>query len=257
LARLIRSDFHVHTHHSACGDPAATPEAVVEGAREAGLEAVGITDHIVGPEDLDDARVVREALPRERDDLRIYVGCEAEMHGRGEPTISREFAAGLDFTVFSASHLHNIGQHVLYGLTPAAMAAFMIELMEGAVETGYADIIAHPLHAPMSPYPFAEVVGAADRDELRRAAGLAAAAGVAMECNPLFVREAPEAARYLFGLFLEEGCRLSIASDAHHPSGIGCRGEGYATEEELREIGVTEDCLWRIEERVTRGLRVG
>jgi histidinol phosphatase-like PHP family hydrolase len=257
LSGLIRADFHVHTTYSDCADPAATPEAMVQAAQEAGLEAIGITDHIAAPINFDRPWRVRQELPAEVGGLRVYVGCEAEMHAPDRATISRELAEGLDFTVFAASHLHNIGPEVLYGLKPREMAAFMIELMRGAIETGYADIIAHPFHAPLSPYPFAEVVGAVDRDELGRTAGMAARSGVAFECNPRFLVEAPEQAEWLFTVLLGGGCKLSIASDAHHPDDVGCRGPGYATEEELREIGISEECLWRIEERATGTLREG
>ena len=255
MGGLIRTDFHVHTNHSACGDRAATTEAVVRGAQEAGLEAVGITDHVVVPADFERPLRVREELPGKVDGLRVYVGCEVEMRAPDEPSISREFAAGLDFVVFSASHLHNIGPQVLYGLNPAEMAAFMLDLMKRAIETGYADIIAHPFHAPLSPHPFEKVVEAADAEELRRTAEAAARAGVAMECNPRFLREAPEATRWLIRVFLEAECKLSIASDAHHPTNIGCRGPGYATEEELRAAGIGQECLWRIEDRVSGGPR--
>jgi histidinol phosphatase-like PHP family hydrolase len=228
---------------------------VVLAAQEAGLEAVGITDHVVVPAHLDRPRRVREELPGKAEGLRVYVGCEAEMRAPDEPSISPEFAAGLDFVLFSTSHLHNIGPQVLYGLGPAEMAAFMLELMKGAIETEYVDIIAHPFHAPLSPHPFAEVVGAADAEELRGTAEAAARAGVAMECNPRFLREAPEAARWLIRVFLEAECKVSIASDAHHPANIGCRGPGYATEEELQAAGIGQECLWRIEDRVSGGPR--
>ena len=252
MSKLIRTDFHVHTKHSLCGHPDATPWAVVRAAQDAELEAVGITDHLVTPINFDRPRLVREELPEEPDDLRVYVGGEAEMHARDKPSISREFAASLDLVVFSASHLHNIGPHVLHGLELAEMVSLILDLMWGAIETGYADIIAHPFHVPDCRFPFAELVGAADEVELMRIAETAAETGVAMECNPRFLRAAPEAATWLFQRFLEAGCKLSIASDSHHPRGVGCRGPEFATEDELRAIGITEECLLRIEERVTR-----
>ena len=63
LGGLIRADFHVHTTYSACADPAAAPEAMVQAAQEAGLEAVGITDHIVSPINFDRPWRVRQELP--------------------------------------------------------------------------------------------------------------------------------------------------------------------------------------------------
>ena len=77
MSKLIRTDFHVHTNHSLCGHPDATPRAVVRAAQDAELEAVGITDHLVVPINFDRPRLVREELPGELDDLRVYVGGEA------------------------------------------------------------------------------------------------------------------------------------------------------------------------------------
>ncbi len=259
MGRLITSDFHIHTNLSDCAHPDATPEAVVRAAQEAGLEAVGISDHIVFPDDRarpavarDDASVAGYRSNKdEARGLRVYVGCEAEMHSPTEATIDGAFAAGLDFVVMSPSHLHNIGPEVLHGLGPRAMAAFILELTRAAVEMGFADIIAHPLHVPESPFPFEELVWAADETDVIRTAQAAAQAGVAMECNPRFLRAAPQAAEWLWGRFLEAGCKLAIGSDAHHPDAIGCRGPRFATEEELRAVGISEDRLWRIEDRVS------
>jgi len=256
LGRLLRADLHVHTNLSDCAHPEATPEAVVKAAREAGLETVGISDHILVPQDRARPGLARQRLPRQASGMRVYVGCEAEMHSPAEATIDAQFAAQVDFVIISASHLHNIGPEVLHGLGAREMAAFVLDLTKGAVETGYADIIAHPLHVPESPFSFDELVWAADRDDLMSVAEAAARAGVAMECNPRFLRSSPDAAQWLWERFLQAGCKLAIGSDAHHPKDIGYRGPWFATEEELRAAGIREDCLWRIEDRVSapRGL---
>jgi PHP family Zn ribbon phosphoesterase len=38
-------DLHIHTCLSPCGDPSMTPEAIVSSALEAGMDAIGVTDH--------------------------------------------------------------------------------------------------------------------------------------------------------------------------------------------------------------------
>jgi len=74
-----------------------------------------------------------------------------------------------------------------------------------------------------------------------------------MELNPRQLRITPDAARWFYRRLLEVGVKLAINSDAHHPRDVGCRSDGYAREEEIREVGVTEDCLWRIEARAGTG----
>lgn len=252
MSRLIRTDFHIHSFLSDCAAPTATLEAIVAAGREAELEAIGISDHVFFGRHRGRPAIARRALPSEVDGMRIYVGCEADMQAPDRVAIDVEFAAGLDYVMVSASHLYDPGVEQEFIDEPRSMVAYMLELMRGAVGLGYVDIIVHPLHVPACQYSFHDFVRAADEGELRSVARLAADAGVAMECNPRFLRAAPEEAKRLFGMFLEEGCILSINSDAHRPSSIGCRGPGFATEEELRAIGIGEDRLFRIEERATR-----
>jgi histidinol phosphatase-like PHP family hydrolase len=227
----------------------------VAAGHEAGLEAIGISDHVFLERHRERPAIVRGALTEEDDGLRIYVGCETDMQSPDRVAIDAEFAAGLDYVMVSASHLYDPGVEREFIDEPRSMAAYMLELMRGATDLGYVDIIVHPLHVPACRYSFANFAKAADEANLRSVARMAAEAGVAMECNPRFLRAAPEEAKWLFGTFLEEGCTLSVNSDAHHPAHIGCRGPQFATEEELRAIGIDEQCLFGMEQTVPRASR--
>lgn len=250
MGRLIRTDFHIHTKLSDCGDPAATFEAVVAAGQEAGLDAIGISDHIIFPGDRERPGIARRALPAEVDGMRVYVGCEADMQSPGRAAIDGEFAAGLDYVNMACSHLYDPGVEREFIDDPVSMAAYMVDLMRGAVELGFVDIIAHPLHVPACRYSLADFVCAADEEAVREVARMAAEAGVAMECNPRFLRAQPTAAARLFRLFVECGCTVAINSDSHHPRGIGCRGPEFAAEEDVRALGIGEEHLFRMEERV-------
>lgn len=255
MRRLIRTDLHIHTNLSDCGSPAATLDAVVAAGLEAGLEAIGISDHIFLPQHRERPVIGRQALPREVNGMRVYVGCEADMQSPTRCAIDAEFAATLDYVLIAASHLYDPGVKREFIDQPRSMAAYMVDLTRGAIETGFADVIVHPLHVPACRYDFADFVAAVEVRVLRDLARFAAESGVAFECNPTFVRRYPDAAKRLFSWLLDEGCTLAINSDAHDPGGIGCRGSGYATEDELRALGITEERVFRVEERVMRGLR--
>ena len=250
MSRLIRTDFHIHTRLSDCGDPAATFEAVVAAGQEAGLDAIGISDHIIFPGDRERPGIARRALPAEVDGMRVYVGAEVNMQSPGRAAVDGEFAAGLDYVNMACSHLYDPGVEREFIDDPVSMAAYMVDLMRGAIELGFVDIIVHPLHVPACRYSLADFVCAADEEAVREVAQMAAEAGVAMECNPRFLRAQPTAAARLFRLFVECGCTVAINSDSHHPRGIGCRGPEFATEEELRALGIGEERLFRMEERV-------
>lgn len=240
----------MHTYLSDCGHPEATPEAMVAAAREAGLEAMGFTDHVIFPEDRARPAALRLELAARVEGLRVFIGCEADMQSPTRMTIDREFAAGLDYVILAASHLYVPGVELPAELNPRTMAALILELTRAAIATGLADIIPHPFAVPSCPYAWQELVAAADREAVSRVAEAAARAGVAIELNPRFLRLAPEEATWLFTRVLEAGCKFAISSDAHHPSHVGCRGERYATEDELRALGVTEDRVWSIEDRL-------
>jgi histidinol phosphatase-like PHP family hydrolase len=254
VTRLMRADWHLHTTFSReCGEPGATPGNIVNTAHDIGLEAIGFTDHIHFPHQIERIDELRAVLPAPPDGLRVYVACEADMLSPTTVAISAETAAGLDYVIVSASHLYEDNLELPADLDPPRMASFILELTNGAIASGLADIVAHPFGVPGCPFPWAEVVAAADPGALRETAREAARRGVAMELNPRYVRQAPEQAGWLFRLFLESGCRLALVSDAHHPDLIGCRGPRFAPEAEVRALGVTEECLWDIRHRLGGG----
>ena len=227
---------------------------MVAAGLEAKLEAIGVSDHIFLPQHRERPRLARNALPRETNGMRIYVGCEADMQSPTRCAIDAEFAATLDYVMVAASHLYDPGVEREFIDQPRSMASYMVELMRGAIGLGFADIIVHPLHVPAPGCQFPDFVAAVDERALRGVARLAAESGVAFECNPSFLVKHPEASKRLFTLLLEEGCTLALNSDAHSPSGIGCRGPAYATEDELRALGITEERVFGIE-RVARPSR--
>ncbi len=218
-------------------------------AQAAGLEAMGFSDHVIYPKDRLRPGMLRGQVPKQYDGMRVYVGCEADVLSLTEFSIDREFADSLDFVIMSGSHLNVPGSGHPRGLSVPEEAAYIIEAMQVGVDSGLADIIAHPLSVPAGPYGFAELAEAAEAEALLRLGERAARAGVAIEYNPRELRRAPEAARRIYGLFLRTGVKLAINSDAHRPSNVAFRGEHHATEEEMLAEGITEDRLWRIGER--------
>lgn len=249
VSRLIRSDWHVHTNLSDCGHVDAAPMAMVRAAQEAGLEAIGITDHVIFEKDKLRPGEARRSLPRELDGLRVYVGCEADMQSPTRSSIDAEFAAGLDYVVMSASHLFEPGVEKCEDTSPTGMVDYIFCLMEGAINCGFADIIPHPFGVPVNPHSWEEMIAEVDGDRWYRLAEMAASAGVAIEFNPRYLKRDPTQAQWLFGIAKEAGCKLALSSDSHHPRDVGCRGEKYASEKEIRATGIEEGDVWRIEDR--------
>ena len=216
--------------------------------RAAGLEAIGFSDHVIYPQHRERPGLLRARVPDEYGGMRVCIGCEADVLSETEIAIDRDFADSLDFVILSASHLNVPGAGHPRGLTAQEEAAYIIRLMHVCVESGLADVIAHPFCVPVPTYSFEELATAAEPDALLRLGEAAARAGVAIEYNPRELRRSPVAARWLYDLFLQAGVMLAVNSDAHRPSSVGCRGPQHAAEEEMRAAGVTEERLWRVEE---------
>jgi histidinol phosphatase-like PHP family hydrolase len=69
----LRYDWHIHTHHSPCGNREALMKPLVERIRDAGLERWGFADHLFTERNIADL----EAARREFDELGPGNGCFA------------------------------------------------------------------------------------------------------------------------------------------------------------------------------------
>ncbi len=256
MARLFRTDFHVHTNLSDCGAPEATPKAILAAARQVGLEALGFSDHVTGRAHWDRPARVRAQVPKRLGEMRIYIGCEADVLSLDRLSLDAGLAATLDYVLMSASHLYEpYAFHPVEGMEAPTMAAYILEAMHAALDSGLVDILVHPFHVPSGLYKFPQLVEAADPEGISRVGEKAARLGVAIEYNPRELGLYPEAARWLYGRFLETGVKLAINSDSHHPREIGFHARRQASEEAMLAEGITEEHLWRIEDRVSVGRR--
>ncbi len=256
LSRLYRTDFHVHTNLSDCGAPEATPKALLKAGRAAGLEAIGFADHVFLPAHRERSARLRKMAPKQFGDMRVYVGCEADVLSPTQLAIDEEFALTLDYVLVAASHLYEPRAfHPVEGMNAQTMADYLLATMNLAVDSGLCDILVHPFVVPISLFRFEELVAVADPDGISRLGEKAARAGVAMEYNPRVLRLYPEAARWLYGRLLETGVKVAINSDTHFPGGVGFHEKNHATREEMLAEGIPEEQLWGIRDRVSAGRR--
>ena len=113
----IDHDLHVHTYLSACCEQKErqTPSAILALAEEMGVNTIGFADHIwVNPklqpsdwyrsQDATQTARLRADLASISTNVRVLVGCEAEMIAPGKIGLTREYAAQLDFVLLACSH---------------------------------------------------------------------------------------------------------------------------------------------------------
>ena len=244
MTDALRRDFHVHTTHSGCGKADATVEGILGVAEERGLEAIGFTDHLwVGgdPAMFDDVRArVRSYGPS----LEVYVGCEAQQEDFDRLTIDAARAGRLDFVMVAANHFHLAQVADAPRETLESWAHHVLAMTETAIESGLADIIAHPFYLRGTGQPLPETIEAMDPSDLSRCLEKAAAHGVAMEINPGHAVIWPEAMAFLLARYREYGLKVSLGSDAHQLADVGHASRYEEKAAAVAALGLRPEDCW-------------
>lgn len=238
----IDHDLHCHTFVSGCSlDPEQNPAAMLAFAKAHGYTAMCTTDHLWDPDapgvftcyKRQTMELQKSILPLPHEDgIRFEFGCETEWRGiiDGHPTLGlapehyNEFA----FIVVPPNHFH-FRPHVRPDDcdTPPKVAELLVTRLEQLQtlqlpweKVGIAHMNCGLIYAEGNP---ADVFDAIDEDRYRAALRFFAEKGAGIELNcssfgtPKF-KERPESHFRLFRMAMEEGCRLYLASDAHHPA---------------------------------------
>lgn len=247
---LMRHNMHIHTFRSSCAHAEMIVPDIADRALAAGLEVIGLVDHVnIGSEReiaflAEDRRdVERLAAP-----LTVLVGAEVTMLAPHRAAMTRQQAAGLDFVMIAANHYHltDIVEQPR-GESPHGLAEHALAMLEGAIETGMARIIAHPLLLGLTArLATEETLRHFTPARLARVLGKAGERGVAMELNPRLV----ERFRDFYAVFIptckEHGVRFALGSDAHTLDAIPYAEDGIyrgAAPDDLAALGVREEDL--------------
>ncbi len=222
-SRAIRHNFHIHTRQSSCGKEEMTVENILRKAEEETLEVIGLSDHFHerGRDFLKMASALRYDLEVLKPSFDVLVGCEAQMLSPHEVSIDQNIASSLDYVMISADHYHLSAVENPDERKAEAYAVHYLKMLEGAIDTGFCDIIAHPFTLPkVTEIDRLLVLEVYDRDELARILKKAARKRVALELNPSHISIAPWFFTELSVLSHEIGIKFTIGTDAHSLSGI-------------------------------------
>jgi histidinol-phosphatase (PHP family) len=267
----VLTDYHLHLRPD---DPDASPERYftdenveryLDAAREAGIEEVGVSEHVYR---------FRQALDVSRhpfweqqasDDLDAYcefvrttplrLGIEADFVAGAEDRIANLLERDFDYVVGS---VHLVGDrmvdHAGYDIWDGTSDADRVweryfGLVAEAARSGLFDVLAHPdlvkMWGPERPRP--------DRDprfHYEPAVEAIAEAGIAVELSTAGLRKPVEEmypSREFCEMCVEAGAAFALSSDAHAPGQVG-HEYGRATKL-LRELGVGEICVFERRER--------
>ena len=245
----ITHNIHAHTNVSGCGKPHSTVEAIVAAAEEAGLDTVGITDHLIWPLDEieRDFDKTRRAIAAVKSPVKVLMGAEVDMIHPRRLAATPEFVDSLDYMIVPVNHFMPQFRVFPQDRTEEGYARWHLELAEQAVEVG-ATVIAHPfvflakdfLHGRMADPE--RLYAAYDREELRRVFGKAAERGTAFEINT--AKQPPaEFLGEVIAIAQREGMKFAIGRDSHAPEAVGYDGPEAkaALEKKYTALGLRQE----------------
>ena len=250
---LITHNIHTHTNVSPCGKRHSTVAAIVATAEEAGLELVGITDHLVYPPDEKnyDFDKVRADIKAVHTDITVLMGAEIDLKQPHTLAASQEFIDSLDYMIVPVNHYNEFFRTFPDDRTEEGYARHVLTSTEQAIDVG-ATVIAHPFVCIRNDFFYGNapdldrLFAGYDRDELRRVFGKAAARGTAFEINTR--KELPEDfCAEIIEIAHEEGTKFAFGGDSHDPAHVGYGGPEAKAELEAKyaRLGLREDDIMK------------
>ncbi|MBM4046498.1 MAG: PHP domain-containing protein [Planctomycetes bacterium] len=220
-------DLHIHTHFSECTHkptkPPMTVENIVRKAEESGYETIGLCDHIHKGSDTSIVERLREEVGKLKPNIRVLVGCEADVISPSEVSVRADFASRVDFIALAATHYQMPWVQIPLSTDPSEVANHYVEMFAKAVNTDFVDIIAHPFctHDAIlgnMPVILAKILD----DDLIELLEIAKTNRIAMELTPKVFNPLNDGCLIRFyKLCKQVGVKISLGSDSHTVNGIG------------------------------------
>jgi len=227
-------DIHCHSVLSSCsGDPAMTPQAILEHAEKHEYRMVCLTDHLwdaaipgssnwYAPQDIEH---VMQSCPLPQGKVPFFFGCETELPANGIPALAKDHFDLFDFVVIPPNHMHMNGLVRPDGIdTPQKMARLIEDRLENLLaqdlpfeKIGIAHLNCNLMFKEGSAL---DVAAAMDESRLLRIFENYAKAGAGIELNGYDFNELdarPEDTLRTFRIAKAAGCKFYCSSDAHHP----------------------------------------
>lgn len=229
---VIDHDLHIHSFLSSCShDPAQTPKAILEYAKENRLKKICLTDHF-WDETVPGASKWYEpqnfphivsARPLPQDEaVRFAFGCETDMDMHGVIGVSPARVKEFDFIIVPTTHLHmptfTLDWDCVSVKERADLWLDRFEILLNSPlpfhKVGIAHLTCHLMADRVDASPFT-VMDAIDRDRMHACFERAAKVGLNIELNMGLDDTQNESALAIYRMAKECGCRFYLGSDAH------------------------------------------
>lgn len=171
------------------------------------------------------------------------------MNSPSTSPIDAQAAARFDFIMAGCNHYHLPMVENPQNHTAAGYAKHYHQMLEGAMDIGFVNAIAHPWTQSYVPYiPQSEMLAAYPRDELERLIALAGSRRIALELNPSLVVTAIPFFQNVIQIARKYGTQFIFGSDAHQLAKMDyaklLASSEYTQASLLEVLGIEESDFW-------------
>lgn len=234
---VFDNDLHIHSHVSLCSkDPEQTAEAILQYAKDNGLNTIVLTDHFWDESipdvtkfyTLQNYEWVCQSKPLPQSEgIRFLFGVESDIDKDMRLGISRERFDDFDFVVIPTTHLHMRGFTISEedASTVEGRVKVWIKKLEGLLDMDlpfHKIGIAHLACGLIAPTreEYLQVLDLLPTDKLKELFSRCAELGVGIELNSgdmRFKDHETDTVLRIFRIAKSCGCKFYMSSDAHHP----------------------------------------
>ena len=139
-------NMQIHSTLSQCASDEMTMERIISEAEKAGLETIGISDHIDYLDPSREQKLLENFSLRDKlcPNINVQIGCEASQIDRCTIALDIATAKQFDFVLVASNHYHLSHVENPIERSPSAYAQHHLQMIEGAIDWGYTTIIPHP-----------------------------------------------------------------------------------------------------------------
>lgn len=240
-------DLHMHSNHSRCAHEDNTVQTMVEAAVSAGVDGIGITDHLhphIDPAIFADNRNQLSKLTET--DLKVWIGVELDVTTlSGELTGNPEIYKSLDYVMAGIHHYHlDWVEGPDLSKSPTDILYFAQQNLINTIRNPYLNAIGHPWVGVFKVFKFScDLL----KPEWIEEAGVEARihqTALEIPAWAMFKDDAinEDYLQHVVRPLIKTGCPLMTGTDSHHLVNIGKRIDRL-TDLLLLE-GATEDQIW-------------
>ncbi|HUW55798.1 MAG TPA: PHP domain-containing protein [Planctomycetota bacterium] len=244
-------DFHIHTKYLGCANETMEVAAIVRECERLGVTAIGITDHLNRPDQIDLHSSIREDLEKVDTDLDVWFGVELNFTGcDGGFVYSDEIRERIGFQfAIGGIHATYLKEYDLKKLVDVQHRHHLRTCEDPAV-----DVLVHPYwfgkgEFDRQEWPWFDSMKAVPESHARELGQVARDTGTAVEINadanlvnPAYGEQYVEEYFEYLAIIAAEGATFAVGSDAH-------RIERLATIESAWDmadrLGLDESRIWK------------